>query len=92
MSRPFGTNIGVKQSDPLAAIILLHALRKIVRDAPINCNNTIVNKSSQLLDYADDIILVSRTTTTPWDNFLRLVNAAKKKKKKLGLGLGLHVN
>jgi sorting nexin-29 len=54
------------------------ALERVVRDAGINTTETIFYKSVQILTFADDIDIISRTQKSMKEAFLNLERAAKK--------------
>jgi sorting nexin-29 len=55
ISDDFNTVNGLRQGDGLACLLFNIALEKVIRDAQIQMNGTIFNKSVQILAYADDI-------------------------------------
>ena len=84
MSRTFGISCGLRQGDGLSPIIFNLALEWTIREARINTTGTIVNKSVQLLAYADDIDIVSRRSRDLEQCFIDLQQSARQ--------IGLHVN
>ena len=52
---------GLRQGDALACILFNMALEKIIREANINQRGNILYKSVQILAYADDIDIISRS-------------------------------
>ena len=52
---------GLRQGDALACILFNIALEKTIRDANINQRGNIFYKSVQILTYADDIDIISRS-------------------------------
>nr|XP_042911661.1 uncharacterized protein LOC122272269 [Parasteatoda tepidariorum] len=58
VSEVFYTERGLRQGDSLSCISFNTALEKVIRDSGIN---TILQRSIQLLAYADDIDIVGRT-------------------------------
>jgi sorting nexin-29 len=56
------TSLGLKQGDALSYILFNLALEKVVRDSEIETKGTTYNKSTQILAYADDIVIVGRST------------------------------
>ena len=61
LSRSFTTRTGLRQGDSLSCLLFNLALEKAIRDSQINTRGTILNKSIQLLAYADDTDLIART-------------------------------
>ena len=62
LSEGFHIRNGLRQGDALACILFNIALKKITRDANINQCGNIFYKSVQILAYADDIDIISRTS------------------------------
>lgn len=60
LSRVFGISEGVRQGDGISAMLFNFALEKVVREAQLVRTGTIVNKSKQILAYADDIDIMGR--------------------------------
>lgn len=60
-SRAFGISCGLRQGDGLSSVIVNLALRWAIRKARINTTGTIANRSVQILAYADDIDIASRS-------------------------------
>lgn len=52
------------------------ALEKTIRDSKIQESETIINKSVQILAYADGKVLINRTITDLKETFLRLEKSA----------------
>jgi hypothetical protein len=53
---------GLRQGGGLACVLFNLALGKVIRDASMETKGTTVNKSVQILAYADDVDIVGRTT------------------------------
>jgi sorting nexin-29 len=76
-SSPIITRNGVWQGDSLACLMFNIALEKVVRDAGIYTRGTIFYKSVQILAFAEDIDIVSRTQKYMKEASLNLERAAK---------------
>jgi len=61
LSESFHIRNGLRQGDALACILFHIALEKTIRDANINQRGNIFYKSVQMLAYADDIDIISRS-------------------------------
>ncbi|GFV98692.1 putative endonuclease-reverse transcriptase [Trichonephila clavipes] len=59
-------------SSPLDQGLVLRAIEKVSRDSNINTRGNILNKSIQLLAFADDIDIIARTPTALMQAFLSL--------------------
>lgn len=55
----FEVNRGVRQGDALSATLFIIALEKVIRNT--GCTGTIINKENQVIAYADDLVIVSRS-------------------------------
>lgn len=84
LSEPFTTADGLRQGDPLASLLFNIVLEKAVRSSNVDVNNTIYRKSVQVLAYADDIDIVTRSVRQLNETFTELQREAAK--------LGLKVN
>lgn len=84
ISNPFETEVGVRQGDALACLLFNIALDKVVREAQLNNRGTIFNKSTQILAYADDVDIITRTIRQAKETFTTFEAAAN--------NMGLHVN
>lgn len=84
LSEAFTIDQGLRQGDPLAAMLFNIALEMAVRASGVDTSNTIYRKSSMLLAYADDIDVVGRTTRQVKETFAALQKGAA--------GVGLKVN
>jgi sorting nexin-29 len=58
LSEKSDTSIGLRQFDALSCILFNLALEKVARDSEIQTEGSIYNKSTQILAYADDIVIV----------------------------------
>lgn len=56
LSKHFIINNGLKQSDALSCILFNLLLKKLIHDADVNARSTILDKSTLLLAYGDDIV------------------------------------
>ncbi|XP_030376840.1 uncharacterized protein LOC115634794 [Scaptodrosophila lebanonensis] len=61
LSEPFDTVRGFRQGDALSCYLFNFLLESVVRKAGVHRGGTIFFKSVQLLAYADDIDIISRT-------------------------------
>ena len=68
----------MRQEDALACILFNIALEKIIRDANINQRGNIFYKSVQILTYADDIDIISRTPKSLQEATIALDIAARR--------------
>ena len=84
-SAPFEIYNGVRQGDALACLLFNLALEKVVRDSGINTRGTIFNRSVQILAYADDIDILSRSAKELKVAFLALEKAAGKMNLKINI-------
>ena len=84
LSNNFAVTCGLRQGDALSPILFNIALEKVVRGSCLDKTGTIVNKSKQILAYADDIDIVARTEAAAKDAFLALEAPAA--------AIGLRVN
>jgi hypothetical protein len=75
---------GLRQGDALACILFNIALEKIISDANINQRGNIFYKSVQILTYADDIDIISRTPKSLQEATIALDRAARR--------MGLEIN
>jgi hypothetical protein len=74
----FETRQGLRQGDVLSTLLFNVVLEVIVRRANLQTTVTIYNKETQLLAYADDIDIVSRSQSAVRDAYLALeIEAAK---------------
>jgi hypothetical protein len=64
-SESFETRQGLRQGDVLSTLIFNVVLEVIVRRANLKTTDTIYNKETQLLAYAEDIDIVGRTRSQP---------------------------
>lgn len=80
----FNINKGLRQGDALSTVLFNIVLERAVRKIEINPGGTIYNRGSQVLAYADDLVLISRSVQELQEHFLQLEQEAKK--------VGLSVN
>lgn len=83
-SRSFQTRTGLRQGDSLSCLLFNIALEKAVRESEIANRGNIINRSVQILAYADDIDIMARTKRDLIEAFKALETAAKRQ--------GLQVN
>ena len=78
MTELFYTGKGLRQGDALACLLFNIVMEKVIRDSNIDTRATIHTKSIQLLGYADDLVIVSRSIRDLKDAFIKLESAARK--------------
>ena len=78
LSEPFYTEQGLRQGDSLSCLLFNLALEKAVRDSELNTSGTVLQRTVQLLAFADDIDIIGRTKRAVVEAFVRLESAAKK--------------
>lgn len=81
LSDPFKITKGLKQGDGLAPMLFNLVLEYVVRKTQIDTSSTIMNKSIQLVGYADDIDILGRSVSLIKEAFLNL----KEKAEEVGL-------
>ena len=74
----------MRQGDALSTVLFNIVLERAVRRIEINPGGTIYNRVSQVVAYADDLVLISRSVQELQEHFLQLEQEAKK--------VGLSVN
>jgi hypothetical protein len=84
LSESFRIRNGLRQGDVSACILFNIALEKIIRDANINQRSNICYKSVQILVYADDIDIISRSSKSLQEATIALDRAARR--------MGLEIN
>ena len=84
LSESFHIQNRLRERDALACILLYIALEKIICDANINQRGNIFYKSMQILAYADDIDIISRTPKSLQEATIALDRAARR--------MGLEIN
>lgn len=84
LSEPFTIKTGLRQGDCLSTLLFNLALEKVILDLSNKGKGTILNKSNQLLAFADDIDVVGRNITAVKEGFLELEEKARQ--------MGLRVN
>lgn len=77
----FEINSGVRQGDALSATLFNIVLEKIIRAT--NCKGTIVNRESQILAYADDVVIIARTKR----GMTEILRIIKEEASKIGLNI-----
>ncbi|XP_055714419.1 uncharacterized protein LOC129808671 [Phlebotomus papatasi] len=84
LSREFCVNNGLRQGDGLSCVLFNLALDKAIRDSGVSMRGVILNKSTQLLAYADDIDIMGRNPRAVQEAFIQIEHAAR--------NLGLQIN
>jgi len=84
LSDEFAVGEGLKQGDGLSCLLFNLALEIAMRRAGIQTNKTLANGTSQVLGFADDLDLASRTHAATVDTFTNL--------KPQGERMGLMIN
>ena len=69
---------GVRQGDALACLLFNLSLEWAIRDSGINTRGTIFTKTVQILAYAGDIVIISRTNKALCETFIALTYSAAK--------------
>lgn len=83
LSDSFRITEGLKQGNRLAPMLFNLALEHVIRKARIDMSSTIMNRSVQLVGYADDIDILGRSVNLIKEAFLNL-------EKKAEVGLKVH--
>ncbi|XP_014283109.1 uncharacterized protein [Halyomorpha halys] len=84
LSEPFEVECGLRQSDPIAPLLFNITLQAIINRAGINQEGTVFRKMTQVLDYADDVVIIGR--------FLQSNRTAFKAMDVEVKMMGLHIN
>lgn len=84
LSEPFTITKGLKQGDGLAPTLFNIALYYVIRKMSVSGSGTLLNKTTQIAAYADDINIMSRTLPAVKEAYMELKNHAKE--------IGLSVN
>ncbi|XP_066907104.1 uncharacterized protein [Halyomorpha halys] len=61
LSEPFEVECGLRQGDPIAPLLFYIALQAIINRAGISQEGTIFTKMTQVLPYADDVVINGRS-------------------------------
>jgi hypothetical protein len=69
-------NTGVKQGDPLSALLFIVIMDQVLKSLDIGGN--ISTRLRQVCAYADDILIMARTKEAPADSFIKLNKEAQK--------------
>jgi sorting nexin-29 len=78
LSDSFRTTDGLRQGDALACLLFNIALEKEIQDSGIQTRGTIFFKTTQLLAYADDRDIMSRTLGELKDTSTSLMESAQR--------------
>lgn len=84
MTDEFEIGRGVRQGDALSTILFNIVLERVVRNISINPGGTIFNRMVQIMAYADDVVLISRSIQEMKTSFIQLEEESTK--------MGLRVN
>jgi len=85
-SREFDIRGGLKQGDGLSCILFNIALEKVIRTADVMSRGTILNRSIQILGYADDLDIIGRSISEIRGTFLKIEEAVRR------MGLAINEN
>lgn len=77
LTEEFQISQGLKQGDALAPMPFNLALEYIVRKTQVDVNATIINRSVQLVGYADNLNILGRSLPAMKETFLELEEAAR---------------
>lgn len=80
-SKTFKVEKGIRQGDPLSALLFILLLEKVMRASGLNRNGTIYNKSHQCVAYADDLTLITGSLKT----MKSLIKKLEREARKVGL-------
>nr|CAH7721816.1 unnamed protein product [Callosobruchus chinensis] len=81
LSKHFEDNKGLRQGDPLSTALLNLVLENILREAKIHTKGLVYHNRHQIIAYADDITLVTRTK----DELNKIFNEIERHSKMYGL-------
>jgi Reverse transcriptase (RNA-dependent DNA polymerase). len=76
LSEQFETSVGLK-GDALSCILFNLALKEIVRELDIETKGTVYNQSTQILAYADDVIIEGTCIDALKDTVKKLMKTAQ---------------
>jgi Reverse transcriptase (RNA-dependent DNA polymerase) len=85
-SEPFQSKRGVRQGDPLSTILFNIVLEKILRKCKAYSNGTIYHHRHQILAYADDMVIITRTKSELIKVFKKLEQCAREMGLKINEG------
>lgn len=80
----FSSDKGLRQGDGLACLLFNFALEKAIRDSGIQTSHTIFSRTVQLLGFADDLDIVSRSRPALVEATINLMSTAS--------SMGLSIN
>lgn len=86
LSESFEIKEGLRQGDPLSTSLFNLILEWIIRQVKAVRKGTILNRTTQILAYADDLVIISRNKSELQEVFIQLEEAAKK------VGLSINQN
>nr|CAH7760928.1 unnamed protein product [Callosobruchus chinensis] len=81
LSKRFEVNKGLRQEDPLSTALFNLVLENILREAKIHTKGLVYHNRHQIIAYADDITLVTRTK----DELNKIFNEIERHSKMYGL-------
>ena len=61
LSDQLETSLGLRQGDALFCTLFNLALEKVIRDSQMETKGTVCNKSTQILAYTDDAVIIGRS-------------------------------
>jgi hypothetical protein len=84
LSESFGGKIGVRQGDPLSTMPFNIILEAVFRQSGIHTQGIIYHRKQQVIAYADDVALITRSK--------KELEKASSKLEKAARGYGLRIN
>lgn len=78
ISEKFSIKKGLKQGDPLSTVLFNIVLEKIIRESKIQSGGLIYHQRQQIIAYADDLVLLTRSKVEMERAFRNLEEAAKR--------------
>lgn len=76
ISHSFRGRIGVRQGDPLSTVLFNIVLEAVIRDSEIQTQGIIYQRKQQIIAYADDVALMTRSKTELEKAFSKVEKAA----------------